>query len=54
MNASAKMLQKKIYISKPEYPASRHILLDTSDPLCKQGLPKGLTIKQSMDLQVGL
>ena len=53
MNAWAKMLQKKMYISKPAYPASCHILLDTSDLLCKQSLPKGLILK-SMDLQVGL
>ena len=52
MNFWAKMLQK--YISKPENPANCHILLDTSDPLRKQRLPKGLIIKQYMDLQVSL
>ena len=52
MNFWAKMLQK--YISKPEDPANCHILLDTSDPLRKQSVPKGLIIKQYMDLQVGL
>ena len=46
------MLQK--YISKPEDPANCHIMLDTSDPLRKQSVPKGLIIKQYMDLQVGL
>ena len=52
MNFWAEMPQK--YISKPEYPASCHIMLDTSDLLRKQSPPKGLIIKQYMDLQVGL
>ena len=52
MNFWAKMLQKSI--SKPEDPANCHIMLDTSDPLRKQSVPKGLIIKQYMDLQVGL